>query len=150
MENVVNNKLYTVNNLKETAKLAKQFARKLNGGEVILFAGDLGAGKTTFIKEIVRNLGFKGIVNSPTFTLMNRYIAKKYIINHFDFYRLEESSESQNIGLDDYIYNRDINAVTLIEWPEKVMEQLKGDFVFVSISKTGETAREFFIRYVKL
>ena len=130
--------IYTLNNLKETKKLAKEFAYSLNGGEVVLLVGEMGAGKTTFAGLVFDALGFKGIVNSPTFTIMQQYMVKKFKLVHFDLYRLENTEEGYNFGLEEYILNRDINTITFIEWPDRLGKLLKGDFLVVNIEKSPE------------
>lgn len=140
--------VYNARNLRETNKIAKKFAKKLNGGEVILLIGEIGAGKTAFSKSVIKQLGYKGVVASPTFTIMQQYFGKKFEIYHFDLYRLESADEGRNFGLDDFIFKRNINAVVLIEWPERVIDMLRGDFVVVSINKTGsEDEREIVFDY---
>jgi len=83
-----------VENLKSMLKLAKDFAKTLAGGEVVLLGGDLGAGKTTFTKAVLKNLGVKGEITSPTFTIMKEYNSKKFKIYHFDMYRLSSGQEA--------------------------------------------------------
>ena len=140
---------YTVTSLKETKKLATNFANMLNGGEVVLLVGDLGAGKTTFTKDVFAALGFKGVVTSPTFAIMQQYIVKKFKLVHFDLYRITDIEEGYNFGLDEYIFNRDNNTITFIEWPDRLGKLLKGDFVMVNIEKINEDARSFKFSYEK-
>lgn len=139
-----------VKNLKETKKLAKKFANSLNGGEVVLLLGEMGSGKTTFTKEVIKQLGYKGIVTSPTFTIMQEYHVKKFAILHYDLYRLENPEESYNFGIEENIKNRDINTILFVEWPERISRFLKGDFIIVQIAKTGEDSRSFLITYEKI
>lgn len=141
---------YEVANLKETLKFAHQFAHGLNGGEVVLLFGEMGSGKTTFTKEVIKALGFKGIVNSPTFTIMQEYYVRKFKLMHYDLYRLENPEEGYNFGLQENIKERDINTILFVEWPERAMKILKGDFVVVQIAKTGEESRTFTVSYEKV
>ncbi len=132
-----------VKNLKETNKLAKKFAKQLMGGEVVLLFGDLGSGKTTFTKSVLKHLGFKGFVTSPTFTIMQEYKTKKFTINHFDMYRLNSENEILNFGMDENLYEHNKNRLTFIEWPEKIQSLIKGNFIVVEITKIDDNARRF-------
>ena len=102
-----------VKNLKETKKLAKKFIKSLKGGEVILFNGDLGAGKTTFTQFCFKCLGVKEPVTSPTFTIVREYKTKKFDLYHFDMYRVSDEEELYELGLNDYLF---MNGVCVIEW----------------------------------
>ncbi len=112
-------------------------AEKLIGGfkdeRIFAFYGKMGAGKTTFIKEICTFLEVEDVVTSPTFALINEYItASGDSVFHFDFYRIEKASEAMNIGFEEYIYSEDY---CLIEWPEKVEEIMPDRFVKVTITE---------------
>ena len=132
-----------IKDLKDTNKFAKKFAKILKGGEVILLGGDLGAGKTTFTKAVLKNLGVKDDVTSPTFTIMREYQGKKFKIYHFDMYRLGSGQEAKEFGLEDYIYSKDKSSIVFIEWPENVKDILVGDFIRVDISILDENQRQF-------
>ena len=132
-----------INDLKDTNKFAKKFAKILKGGEVVLLGGDLGAGKTTFTKAVLRCLGVKDDVTSPTFTIMREYQGKKYKIYHFDMYRLGSGQEAKEFGLEDYIYSKDKSSIVFIEWPENVKDILVGNFIRVDISILDENKRQF-------
>ena len=132
-----------VNNLSETESLAREFAGVLVGGEVVLLGGDLGAGKTTFTKCVLKTLGVKGDITSPTFTIMREYQGKKLKVYHFDMYRLSNGAEAQEFGLEDYIYNNDGRSVVFIEWPENIKDILFGEFIKVDISLIDENRRIF-------
>lgn len=132
-----------VNNLKETDILAKKFAKLLEGGEVILLNGDLGAGKTTFTKSLLKYLGVKDEVTSPTFTVMREYLCKKFDIYHFDMYRLSSGEEARGFGLEDYIYSGDKRTIVLIEWAENVKDILSGEFIEINIKLLDDDKREF-------
>lgn len=112
-------------------------AEKLIGGfkdeRIFAFYGKMGAGKTTFIKEICTFLKVEDVVTSPTFALINEYITVSGdSVFHFDFYRIEKASEAMNIGFEEYIYSEDY---CLIEWPEKVEEIMPDRFVKVTITE---------------
>jgi len=103
---------------KQTIQLGRAFAKKLKPGTVIALSGDLGSGKTTFIKGIALGLGLKNPdeVKSPTFALMHIY-PTRIPLYHFDLYRLESLKEIQNIGFEEY--TTDPSVITCVEWAEK-------------------------------
>ncbi|MBI5207193.1 MAG: tRNA (adenosine(37)-N6)-threonylcarbamoyltransferase complex ATPase subunit type 1 TsaE [Candidatus Firestonebacteria bacterium] len=107
---------------KQTQKIAKQLTNKLVPGDIILLFGNIGAGKTCFVKGIACGLNIDPlIVTSPTFIILNEY-KSKISLNHFDFYRMTSFEEIEKIGFFDYIES---NAITVIEWPEKVEKYIK-------------------------
>ena len=132
-----------INDLKDTKNFAKKFAKILKGGEVVLLGGDLGAGKTTFTKAVLKCLGVKDEVTSPTFTIMREYNGKKFKIYHFDMYRLTSGQEAKEFGLEDYIYSKNKSSIVFIEWPENVEDILVGDFIRVDISILDNNRRQF-------
>ena len=99
-------------------KVAKDFAEYVKGYSVIAFHGNLGAGKTTFIRALCHQLGVTGNVSSPTFSIINRYVAEddKPVI-HIDMYRVKDDDEAINAGVEECIYSGDM---CLIEWPERI------------------------------
>ena len=131
------------NNLEETKKLAFEFEKLLNGGEVIMLSGDLGAGKTTFTQSLAKAMGIEEAVTSPTFTLMNQYQGKKFKLYHFDMYRIEDIDEILETGLTEYFGNAD--AVCMIEWAENIKQLLPKNILKITIEKLGETKRKFCI-----
>ena len=100
----------------ETFAFGHALALTLQGGEVLALNGDLGAGKTHFVKGLAAGLGHREEVTSPTFTLIHEYIGGRLPLFHFDFYRLETEDEVLRIGLDDYLTAK---AVVAIEWAGK-------------------------------
>jgi len=110
----------------DTFEVAKLFADRLNGGEVICLIGDLGAGKTAFTKGLAQGLGIKNIITSPTFVLMKVYETKKTKIKklitlvHIDAYRLNNGEQLLEIGAEDYL--ADPNCITVIEWADRVRD----------------------------
>lgn len=104
---------YSLSNLPEAANKVLDFVT----GKTLLFYGDMGTGKTTLIKEIVKQLGYNGVVSSPSFSLVNEYEIQNGKIYHFDFYRINNEEEVLDIGIEEYFYS---NHWNLIEWPEKV------------------------------
>ena len=117
----------------KTSELAKNFSRILYKGDVAYFHGEIGVGKTTFIRHLINNLQQLNKINltevtSPTFNLVNEYDVGNFIIQHYDLYRLTDYSEIENIGL---FENRE-EIVTLVEWPEKIKKTIdnKTDLFF--------------------
>ncbi len=104
----------------QTKKIASEFAKKLNGGEVVELIGDLGSGKTTFVRGIVEAMNGKVRVKSPTFTIMNEYPVEKGAIKrvvHLDLYRFEKTEHLDVLALDD---ERREDSIIFIEWPNAV------------------------------
>ena len=85
--------------------------------DVILFYGDMGAGKTTLIKEILKQLGSKDEVSSPTYALVNEYQTPRGTVYHFDFYRINSESEAYDMGWEEYAWSGNL---CLVEWPERI------------------------------
>lgn len=94
----------------------RSVAATLQRGDVLALRGDLGAGKTHFVKGLVAGLGAETAVTSPTFTLIHEYPGGRFPIYHFDFYRLDDEDEALKIGLDEYLYG---DGACVIEWAEK-------------------------------
>jgi tRNA threonylcarbamoyladenosine biosynthesis protein TsaE len=126
-----------INHIHEAATL---FIAAMNNRAVFAFEGNMGVGKTTFIKAICETLGVEDVINSPTFSIINEYrsITTGELIYHFDFYRIHTWSEAQNIGTEDYFYS---GARCFIEWPEKIRQLLPEDTVFVRIEEEYDGAR---------
>ncbi len=130
------------NNVIQTEQFAKQFAQSLNGGEVLLLHGDLGAGKTHFVKGLAVGLGIDDTIVSPTFTLHNVYYGS-LTLNHFDFYRIEDSMEAEMLGLTEFF--GDPQSICAIEWSENIADILPSNCIDITINKLGQDEREIII-----
>ncbi len=125
--------ILSIKNIDELPNAVKQFIEAMDDRTVFAFRGEMGAGKTTFITELCRQLGVEDIANSPSFSIINEYRSDTTaeLIYHFDFYRIESEDEAFDLGTEDYF---DSGALCFIEWPERIENLLPGDTVEVVIS----------------
>ena len=123
---------YITHSPEETRALGRTLAQALQGGAVVAFTGDLGAGKTAFVSGMAEGLGIEERVTSPTFTIVNEYEGGRLPLFHFDMYRLGSADELFHIGWEDYLAR---NGVCAVEWSENVDEALDGDSIRVDISR---------------
>ena len=130
----------------ETEKLGQRLAEALPGGAVVAMYGELGAGKTAFVRGMARGLGLDCRVSSPTFTIVNEYLGERELI-HFDMYRLSGADELFDIGWEDYLGR---GAVCAVEWSENVQDAFFGDEVTVRIRKLSDAEREITIEGAEL
>ncbi len=131
-----------------TIELGKNFSKILTGGDIIIFSGELGGGKTTFISGLADGFGVRENLSRPSFTILNQYQAGKLKLVHIDFYRLDGIDEFDNIGLDDHIY--DSSSVLCIEWGEKIQEYIKKDYLnicFNYIIEDGDSINKRIITF---
>ncbi|HOH54495.1 MAG TPA: tRNA (adenosine(37)-N6)-threonylcarbamoyltransferase complex ATPase subunit type 1 TsaE [Paludibacteraceae bacterium] len=127
---------------------AQQFIKLFDRYSVFAFYGNMGAGKTTFIKAICEILGVKESVNSPTFSIINEYeAADGKILYHFDCYRINKLQEAMDLGAEDYFYS---GKICFIEWPEKIEELLPDSTVKVNIQEVEDGKREIVISLPKI
>lgn len=129
-----------INSLDSIRESAKAFLAAMDDRTVFAFHGQMGAGKTTFIKAICEELGVEDVINSPTFAIINEYRSETTgeLIYHFDFYRINKLSEAEDIGTEDYFYS---GALCFIEWPVKIEDLLPGDVVEVTIKENPDGTR---------
>ena len=131
----------------ETEKLGERVARSLPaGGAVLALYGELGAGKTAFVRGLARGLGVEEEIVSPTFTIVNEYRGRRELF-HFDMYRLGSADELFDIGWEDYLSREGVCAV---EWSENVPEAFDGSEIRITIEKTPENYRRITIEGVEL
>jgi len=128
-------KSYTLQQLPEIAKEVLKFAKH----KVLLFYGEMGVGKTTLIKELVKQLGVSDNVSSPTFSLVNEYHTQMNDkVFHFDLYRIDNEEEAMDMGIEEYLYS---NNWCLIEWPNKVENLLPLKSVSITITTNNNQQR---------
>ena len=130
----------------ETEEIGQKLAEKLPGGSVVAMYGDLGAGKTAFVRGMAKGMGLSCRVSSPTFTIVNEYLGERELI-HFDMYRLSSADELFDIGWEDYLSR---GAVCAVEWSENVQDAFFGDEIVVRIEKLNDTDRKILIEGVDL
>ena len=131
---------YKTNSDLETQEIGKIFSKEIVVGDVILLFGDLGAGKTTFVKGLLKGLKFDGVVTSPTFSLVNEYNALMNVI-HIDCYREKNKQRWINIGLEDFFNNSNL---VIIEWPEIIMDIIPKNTIKVNLKHIDKSTREVF------
>jgi tRNA threonylcarbamoyladenosine biosynthesis protein TsaE len=135
-------KIY-IKSQEEISDAAKKFIALMGNKKVFIFYGDMGAGKTTFIKAICKELGVNETINSPTFAIVNEYLTTSDdTIFHFDFYRINKIEEAYDFGYEDYFYSGNL---CFIEWPEKVQEIIPLDASIVSINIMENDEREIIL-----
>ncbi|WP_445664237.1 tRNA (adenosine(37)-N6)-threonylcarbamoyltransferase complex ATPase subunit type 1 TsaE [Fodinibius sp. AD559] len=136
-------KEFTTASPNETIARGKEFVASLDAGAIVCLEGDLGAGKTHFVKGMAEGLGIESSeVSSPTFTLINEYDGDK-LLYHFDCYRMESSREALEIGAEEYFYG---DGVTVIEWPERIASLIPPEAIWISIEAPDKNTRKFVIR----
>jgi tRNA threonylcarbamoyladenosine biosynthesis protein TsaE len=113
----------------ETEAIGRQLAEHIDVGSILALKGDLGSGKTLFVKGLVAALGSSADVTSPTFTIVHEYRGGRVPVYHFDFFRVENQQSAERLGLDDYLFG---DGVSVIEWadlfPEFIPEQARWIF----------------------
>ncbi len=132
---------YTTTSPAETEALGAALGKILQPGAVIAYRGNLGAGKTAFTRGLARGLGYREIVTSPTYTIVNEYLGGRMPLFHFDMYRLASSDDLWDIGWEDYLER---GGVCAVEWSENVDDAMDCA-VYVTIEKTGEESRRITI-----
>ena len=130
-------KIEKLDNIREAAR---EFIANIGDSTVFAFYGNMGAGKTTFVKAVCEELGVDDVITSPTFSIVNEYRSEQTgeLIYHFDFYRVKKIEEVYDMGFEDYFYS---GALCFIEWPELCEEVLPDDTVKVSINEEPDGSR---------
>lgn len=128
-----------IKGLSDIRRAARDFIDKMRGRTVFAFYGEMGAGKTTFVKALCEDLGVQETIASPTFAIINEYRAGNGdSIYHFDFYRINKLEEAFDFGYEDYFYSGNL---CFIEWPERIETLLPENTVKVFIREVSDGAR---------
>lgn len=127
--------VYYSESAEQTQSLGEQFASGLKTGAVVLLKGEMGAGKTVFVKGVAKALGITERITSPTYAYMNDYDG---ILYHYDCYRLSSGEDAEGLGLTDYFY---ADGICVIEWSENIKDVLPKNCIEVKIEKIGENRR---------
>ena len=122
----------------ETVAFGRRFAENLKPGDVLALTGDLGSGKTQFVKGLVAGLGATTAATSPTFTLIHEYSGGRLPIYHFDFFRLDDRQSAERLGLDDYFFG---DGVSVIEWADRFPDLIPENARWISFEAKSETQR---------
>ena len=130
------------NTAQETMAVGEKLASTIGKGVVFTLIGDLGAGKTHFVKGFAKGIGSGDLVTSPTFTLLNVYEGGRMPIYHFDMYRLASKEEAEELGFHEYFDLKALDGVVLVEWPSQVAELINCPHIEIKIEKLGETKRK--------
>ena len=128
-------KKFVTKSAAETAEVAYNLGIKILSGAVIAFTGDLGAGKTTFIKGLARGLGYLGEVSSPTFAIVHEYVGGRLPLYHFDMYRVDGWESLYSTGFFDYM---ETESVLVVEWSENIENALPDDLITVDIKRGND------------
>ena len=134
------------NNENETMAVGEKLAPMFKKGSIITLTGDLGAGKTHFVKGFARGLESSELVTSPTFTILNIYENATLPIYHFDMYRLSSIEEAESLGFEEYFDTKNLDGISLVEWPEQVEGLIKSEHTEIEIKKLDDEKREIIIR----
>ena len=118
----------------DTINFAKNYAKNLKAGDIIVLSGELGSGKTKFVQGVLENFNLQDEISSPTFTIVNEYNSDTVNIYHFDVYRLEDSDEFFAIGGEEYFSK----GICLIEWGELIEDILPKPYTKISFSKSDD------------
>lgn len=129
---------FTSHSPAETEEFGRDFAKNVNGGSVIALKGELGTGKTQFVKGVVAGLGSKAEVTSPTFTLVHEYAGGRLPVYHFDFFRIDDRQSLERLGLEEYFFG---DGVSVIEWSDKFPELIPDAARWISFETKSENER---------
>ncbi len=131
----MNRKIFLIRNINDIVSLANRFYPLIKKPVFLYFCGEIGVGKSFFCRLLIKNFGFNGFINSPSYTLINEYKCKNYLVYHFDLYRILSSNELFDIGIYDYF---DRNNICLVEWADKFLNLLPSSdlcFYFYYLNK---------------
>jgi tRNA threonylcarbamoyladenosine biosynthesis protein TsaE len=126
------------NSADETEAFGRQFVENLTPGDVLALTGDLGSGKTQFVKGLAAGLGAGTAATSPTFTLIHEYAGGRLPVYHFDFFRVEDRQSAERLGLDDYFFG---DGVSVIEWADRFPDLIPETARWIAFEAKSETQR---------
>ena len=124
----------------ETEAISRHLAESASPGDIICLNGELGVGKTVFVKGFAKGLGIREPVVSPTFTIVQEYYEGRLALYHFDVYRIEDPSEMEEVGIDEYFYG---DGVCLIEWSALIAEMIPKGAISVLIEKDPQKGNDY-------
>ena len=130
---------HVTKSFEETIKIAYEYAKTLTPGDVVILDGEMGAGKTVFVKGVAKFLGITDEITSPTYAYMNEYDEKLY---HYDCYRLSSGEDAEALGLTDYFY---LKGICLIEWAQNIIDVIPPKAKKVTIQKIDENTRKIIL-----
>ena len=130
---------YSLTKIDEISQL---IVDKIKTIKTIMLRGELGSGKTTIVKSVLKKIGVNEVVTSPTFSIVNEYNSAETIVYHFDLYRIENTEELDVIGFEDYIYSQNI---CFIEWPEIILDKINFKYLDIEVKYLDENNREILI-----
>jgi len=133
---------YITHSPEETRKVAGEFSESVDSGDIIALKGDIGSGKTTFIQGLAKGLEVTGVVNSPTYMLINEFEGR-IPLYHIDFYRINSPKEVLNLDLERYFYG---DGITVIEWADRFPHLIPEAAITIELNLLSEWIREIFIR----
>lgn len=137
-------KSITIKSLETIDEAAREFLAQMGQNKIFAFYGEMGAGKTTFVKAICKALEVEDQITSPTFAIVNEYTSPKVgSIYHFDFYRINKLEEVFDFGYEDYFYS---GKICFIEWPELIDSLLPEDCVHISITANDDGSRAVVVK----
>jgi tRNA threonylcarbamoyladenosine biosynthesis protein TsaE len=131
------------NSAAETESFGCRFAGTVKAGEVLALTGDLGSGKTQFVKGLAEGLGARTTATSPTFTLIHEYAGGRLPIYHFDFFRIEDKQSAERLGLDEYFFGA---GVSVVEWADRFPELIPEDAHWISFETRSENQRAIIVK----
>lgn len=132
-------------NEEETMLVGEKLAKTVGKAVIFTLVGDLGAGKTHFVKGFVKGLGSNATVTSPTFTLLNVYEGGTRRVYHFDMYRLSSREEADEMGFNEYFDLDTLNGIVFVEWPEKVKGLIPFPYIEIKIEKLDGDGRKIVV-----
>ena len=130
------------NTPEQTMAVGEKLAKTIGKGVVFTLVGDLGAGKTHFVKGFAKGIGSEELVTSPTFTLLNVYEGGRMPVYHFDMYRLSSKEEAEELGFNEYFDLKSLEGVVLVEWPSQVEGLITCPHIEIKIEKLDDNKRK--------